>query len=547
MFSSYSEDGTRSQSSRDDETEIQDDEFVDALSRAGPRSNGTGTSGDDESDRDDDSFEVEFTMEEDLMHGENALPSWIFDIEDDEDLELATSRHSSLLEELEIDIAQITFSVVWMLKSPFYFFLNGFSLAPSLANSRFSCLRNLSYTWARVTDYNSHPIKLGRRRVVSHLRSTSMSRLQGSMSPSSEVDIMSSSDVTAAPLALSSDFEESIMLPTTGSRNRSRTSSENMPLDGHGHMSGFDANSQPQEQSTGAGAGRGMLGDFFRGVWGSADGGNVLTPGKRKHSSPDLEGAGEGASHTPHASEDADVDNELAALLAHDPEHSRAHASTSDGVDEPFSANFGGAFGRGRGYMQGQGQGHGQGQGQGPYDTLNASASLQGFGVPSSGDDAEDKPFDFWGPFGVVTGYCSMLWLAGQDDVSYVYLVWMLSSTFHHFTVRPYLEESTILLHMSILGYSLVPLIPLVFLIVVSTLPSWSVTLIECLAVSWGSIAAVMSYKTILFPVLVNERGKDRARLLLLVPTVAIFQLYVIAFMPTRRWQINNGEALKIL
>ena len=35
---------------------------------------------------DDDSFEVEFTMEEEINRGDNALPSWVFGIEDDEDL-----------------------------------------------------------------------------------------------------------------------------------------------------------------------------------------------------------------------------------------------------------------------------------------------------------------------------------------------------------------------------------------------------------------------------------------------------------------------------
>tara|TARA_A100001035_G_scaffold49468_1_gene35886 strand:- start:276 stop:440 length:165 start_codon:yes stop_codon:yes gene_type:complete len=54
-----------------------------------------------------------------------------------------------------------------------------------------------------------------------------------------------------------------------------------------------------------------------------------------------------------------------------------------------------------------------------------------------------------------------------------------------------------------------------------------------------------MSYNTILRPLLGTER--ERGRLTLLVPAIIIFQLYAIAFMPTRRWQINNGEALKIL
>ena len=101
-----------------------DADYHDALSKFGGGS-AKGSSGtENEMDEDsDDSFEVEFNMEETIMRGENALPSWVFDIEDDEDLEIASAypnRSVSLLEELEIDLAQITYSVVWMLKCPFF-------------------------------------------------------------------------------------------------------------------------------------------------------------------------------------------------------------------------------------------------------------------------------------------------------------------------------------------------------------------------------------------------------------------------------------------
>ena len=74
-------------------------------------------------------------------------------------------------------------------------------------------------------------------------------------------------------------------------------------------------------------------------------------------------------------------------------------------------------------------------------------------------------------------------------------------------------------------------------------MPSWACSLIESAAVSWGSLAAIMSYNTILRPLLDTEKQKNR--LVLLVPAVIIFQLYAVSFMPTRRWQINKGEALK--
>ena len=100
--------------------------------------------------------------------------------------------------------------------------------------------------------------------------------------------------------------------------------------------------------------------------------------------------------------------------------------------------------------------GQGQGLGRGEESYFRKSLASTGYhhnngGIQQLGGETEEA-YDFWGPCGVVTGYCVMLWLAGQEDVSYVYLVWVLSSAFHHFTVRPFLEESSILFHMSVLG-----------------------------------------------------------------------------------------------
>ena len=447
------------------------------------------------------------------MRGENALPSWVFDIEDDEDLELASAypnRSVSLLEELEIDLAQITYSVVWMLKCPFFILRKFVDIPASLpfATSRYACLRSMAIVWGKVADYNNHPIKLGKRRqstigVSSARVETCTEDGRASSEAGCEAELLSDAGYGGGgilTMPLSELGDNSRTNTGLGARSRSRTNSESVGMIGSAgdHASSPSAAKSLRKDDTSLPQ-VSILGKFF------STNGNM---DRKRHSDDDLlerdndegEEGGEGSSP-----------RENDALL------SRHNLDSSRRAKQGHSA-LEGSIRR----------------------SLSAQSSTQ-----LHHEDSSDKPYDFWGPCGVVTGYCAMLWLAGQEDVSYVYLVWVLSATFHHFTVRPFLEESSVLFHLSVLGYSLVPLIPLVFLIIICRMPSWACSLIESVAVTWGSLAAIMSYNTILRPLLNSEKLKNR--LALLVPAVVIFQLYAIAFMPTRRWQINNGEALKIL
>jgi hypothetical protein len=88
------------------------------------------------------------------------LPSWMFDVVDNDDrLEIMSSR-KSLIEELEIDPLHILQVVVWQFKCPLFALLRRFNGFPSVDNSRFAVLRWIAKLCGRVIDYQSHPIRL---------------------------------------------------------------------------------------------------------------------------------------------------------------------------------------------------------------------------------------------------------------------------------------------------------------------------------------------------------------------------------------------------
>lgn len=434
-----------------------DDGFYDALSHVGSLSTGRGDGKHDDSashgssqgsdefdfDIDDDNYD----MDADSSHmkfpviQESSLPPWVFDIEEcDDDILLATtsaatsprnsntmnrSHHNNssnnnnhdddddddhksmsrsikvtLLEELEIDVAQITYTMIWMMKCPFFCLLKRVTTLPSCANSQYVVLRTIANIWGRVIDYNNHPIQLD------YNTTTSSSASHSSVSTVSD----------------SIDSKDALVL-------------------------------------------------------------NEVLVGE----SPDVELG-----------------------------RKRTSSACSNGLDDSDSNRK-----------------------ESPRrDSTNLSLSVK------SGSKTP-KPADFWGPCLVVTGYCSLLWLAGQDDVPYVYIIWLSGAILNHLTIRPYLNKSTILFHLSILGYSLVPMIFLCLFIILGRLPLWLSTVIEIVAVLWSSFAATMSYNMILRKLLLD--AKDKERLVLLVPLTLVFQFYVISLLPTRSWQINNGERIKIL
>jgi len=156
-----------------------------------------------------------------------------------------------------------------------------------------------------------------------------------------------------------------------------------------------------------------------------------------------------------------------------------------------------------------------------------------------------NSSIDFWGPALTVTMYASLLWLGSQKNVPHVYVIWCIGAFMSHLTTRPFLEGSSLSFHLSILGYSLVPQIPLCLVILLFQ-PSLTIcTLLQIICVAYSGVAAVMSYNMIIKPLIV--RSEDRNKLLLLLPIVFLFEAYIIALMPMRRFQINRGQPVSIM
>jgi len=158
---------------------------------------------------------------------------------------------------------------------------------------------------------------------------------------------------------------------------------------------------------------------------------------------------------------------------------------------------------------------------------------------------ANSSNVDFWGPMTIVTGFAGLLWLGNQKNVPYVYVVWVLGALLLHLTVRPFLDGSSMSFHMAMLGYSLCPQLPLCF-IVLAFRPSVIVcTLLQMLGVAWSTTAALMGYQMIVRPLIANT--EERSKLLLLLPMVFLFQMYIITLVPMRKWQINGGQPVSFL
>ena len=156
--------------------------------------------------------------------------------------------------------------------------------------------------------------------------------------------------------------------------------------------------------------------------------------------------------------------------------------------------------------------------------------------------DKHSSNVNFWGPMFIVTLFAALLWLGNQKNVPYIYVVWILGSLFAHLTVLPFLDGSTLSFHLAILGYSLCPQLPFCF-IVLAFRPSVLVcSILQIIGVMWSSTAALMGYQVIVRPLIAKD--EDRSKLLLLLPVVLLFELYMITLVPMRRWQINNGQPI---
>jgi len=176
------------------------------------------------------------------------------------------------------------------------------------------------------------------------------------------------------------------------------------------------------------------------------------------------------------------------------------------------------------------------------------TASSSGYTEADTDDAAvsnNDNSVDFWGPMTIVTLFAGLLWLGNQKNVPYVYVVWVLGALLLHLTVRPFLDGSSMSFHMAMLGYSLCPQLPLCFIVLAFRPSVFVCTVLQMLGVVWSATAALMGYQMIIRPLIAST--EERSKLLLLLPMVFLFQIYMITLVPMRKWQINGGQPVSFL
>jgi hypothetical protein len=139
------------------------------------------------------------------------------------------------------------------------------------------------------------------------------------------------------------------------------------------------------------------------------------------------------------------------------------------------------------------------------------------------------RGIDFWGPCAAVSIFSLILWLGRVREVPWIYLVWAIAAVVNHMVSRVWFHSS-LMIHVALLGYATVPLIPFALLIILVNPPVWISTTLEIISIIWASLSAITSYATI-----ITVPAEPRVRLRLLYPTAIIMSLYLTSLLPTGR------------
>lgn len=144
-----------------------------------------------------------------------------------------------------------------------------------------------------------------------------------------------------------------------------------------------------------------------------------------------------------------------------------------------------------------------------------------------STSNSHRQSIDFWGPCSIMSTYVLLLWLARVKAVSWIFVIWTAAAVVNHMVCRVF-YHSKLLLHVSLLGYCVAPMIPMALLILLLPLPAWLSSLLQGVGVLWASAAGILTYSTIF-----SLASELRPRLRLLFPTVLLMNLYISCLVPT--------------
>jgi hypothetical protein len=148
--------------------------------------------------------------------------------------------------------------------------------------------------------------------------------------------------------------------------------------------------------------------------------------------------------------------------------------------------------------------------------------------ISNTNSNISNNNIDFWGPCSVISLYGLILWLGRVKDVPWIYVIWSLAAVFNHLVNRVWFN-STLMIHFSLLGYSVAPLIPFAAIILLICPPIWFSTILEIVSIIWSSSSAILSYFTI-----INLTEENKSKLKLLFPIVVLMEMYLISLIPIR-------------
>ena len=113
--------------------------------------------------------------------------------------------------------------------------------------------------------------------------------------------------------------------------------------------------------------------------------------------------------------------------------------------------------------------------------------------------------------------------------VGWVYVIWSFAALFNHFVCRVFFKQSRFLIHYSLLGYSVTPLVPLAAVVIFLRPPIWLCTFIQITAVIWSSNSAFLSYSIVF-----NSTLELKRKLALAVPSIILMELYLFSLISIR-------------
>ena len=132
------------------------------------------------------------------------------------------------------------------------------------------------------------------------------------------------------------------------------------------------------------------------------------------------------------------------------------------------------------------------------YPWVFLQAYLQSNDIEVEHPLAKRSKVDFWGPFAVVSLYCGILWIGGVKNIPWIIPIWGSFAFLSHLVARVSFK-STYIIHVSILGYSLVPVIPFCSLVMIFHPSEWYSLIFQMLLLMWSLLSLYVSFRDLLY------------------------------------------------